>query len=158
VKRLATQIWNLEEGKLEVYPGTLDEYMYAQRERQEARERAGDGATPDANAKQAGAERVNRVDDKERKRREAELRTQRSKVLKPLKERLSQLESKIEKLELGQKDVTEQLSDATVYADAARRGSLLSDFEKQKRELDKLTAQWEALTLEIEAKEAELEG
>jgi ATP-binding cassette, subfamily F, member 3 len=160
VKRLATQIWNLEEGKLEVYPGTLDEYMYAQRERQEARERGSDGASQlsDTSAKQAGSERVNRGDDKERKRREAEQRAQRSKVLKPLKERLAQLESKIEKLELAQKSVTEQLSDAAVYADAARRGALMADFETQKRELDKLTAQWEALTLEIEAKEAALEG
>jgi ATP-binding cassette subfamily F protein 3 len=160
VKRLATQIWNLEEGKLEVYPGTLDEYMYAQRERQEAREHADDPSpTTAASAdKQTAQERVNRGDDKERKRREAELRAQRSKVLKPLKERLAQLEGKIEKLETQQKLVTEQLSDAAVYADAARRGKLLSDFEGAKRDLDKLTSQWEALTLEIEAKEAALEG
>jgi ATP-binding cassette subfamily F protein 3 len=160
VKRLATQIWNLEEGRLDVYPGTLDEYMYAQRERQEARERAGDGSTSgsEPNAKQASQERANRGDDKERKRREAEQRAQRNKVLKPLKERVAQLEAKIEKLEAAQRAVTEQLSDGAVYADAARRGALLADFESQKRDLDKLTAQWEALTLEIEAKEAALEG
>jgi ATP-binding cassette subfamily F protein 3 len=172
VKRLATQIWNLEEGKLEVYPGTLDEYMFALRQRQEARERSSSPAKPsgshpsaglaalarETDAKQTSAERVSRGDDKERKRREAEQRAQRSKVLKPLKDKLAQLEARIEKLEGAQKSVTEQLSDPAVYADAARRSSLLSDFERQKQELDKLTAQWEALTLEIEAKEAALEA
>jgi ATP-binding cassette subfamily F protein 3 len=159
VKRLATQIWNLENGQLEVYPGTLDEYMYALRARQEAAEKGDKNEAArkdDASASKESTERVSRGEDKERKRREAELRTQRNKVLKPLKDRLAQLEAKIEKMEASQKAATEQLSDPAVYADAQRRSGLLSDFESAKRELDKLTAQWEALTLEIEAKEAAL--
>ena len=39
VRRLATRIWNVEDGKVEVYPGTLDEYMYRCRMRQELAER-----------------------------------------------------------------------------------------------------------------------
>jgi ATP-binding cassette, subfamily F, member 3 len=169
VKHLATQIWNLEEGRLEVYPGTLDEYMYALRVRQEARERGepstgasredatkfGSRADPRASTDAAG-ERASRGDDRERKRREAEQRTQRSKVIKPLKDRLAQLEAKIETLETAQKTATEQLSDGAVYADAQRRNALLAEFESNKRELEKLTAQWETLTLEIDEKEAAL--
>ncbi|HEX6244232.1 MAG TPA: ABC-F family ATP-binding cassette domain-containing protein [Polyangiales bacterium] len=158
VKRLATQIWNLEAGKLEIYPGTLDEYMYALRVRQEASER-GEAAQPDRSGidrSRDATDRANRGDDKERKRREAEQRAQRGKVLKPLKEKLAQLEGKIEKLETAQKGVTEQLSDAAVYADAQRRKTLLEEFESNKRDLDKLTSQWESLTLEIDEKEAAL--
>jgi ATP-binding cassette subfamily F protein 3 len=158
VKRLATQIWNLEGGQLEVYPGTLDEYMYALRARQEAAEkgdRKDQAREVESTGKESG-ERVSRGDDKERKRREAEQRTQRNKVIKPLKDKVTQLEAKIEKLEAAQKGVTEQLSDGAVYADAARRGSLLAEFQSNKGDLDKLTQQWEALTLEIEAKEAAL--
>jgi ATP-binding cassette subfamily F protein 3 len=168
VKRLATQIWNLEAGKLEVYPGSLDEYMYAQRARQEAAERAAassrqaeraasSGASAArAEATKPGVERAARGDDKERKRREAEQRAQRNKLVKPLKDKLAQLESRIEKLEQQQKQVTEQLSDGAVYADAQRRSSLLGEFEANKQELDKLTSQWETLTQELEAKESEL--
>ena len=68
----------------------------------------------------------------------------------------SRAEAKVEKLEGAQKSVTEQLSDATVYADAQRRKTLLEEFESNKRDLDKLTSQWESLTLEIEEKEAAL--
>jgi ATP-binding cassette subfamily F protein 3 len=168
VKRLATQIWNLEAGKLEVYPGSLDEYMYAQRARQDAAERAAaSGRQPErtassggnaarAEATKPGVERAARGDDKERKRREAEQRAQRNKLVKPLKDKLAQLESRIEKLEQQQKQVTEQLSDGAVYADAQRRSSLLAEFEANKHELDKLTSQWETLTQELEAKESEL--
>jgi ATP-binding cassette subfamily F protein 3 len=159
VKRLATQIWNLEDGRLEVYPGNLDEYMYALRARQDAAERgtmSSSGSDPSASGASAGIDRGKRSDDRERKRREAEQRAQRSKVLKPLKDKLAQLEAKIEKLESRQKQATEQLSDATVYADAQRRASLLAEFDTNKRELEKLTSQWEALTLEVDAKESEL--
>jgi ATP-binding cassette subfamily F protein 3 len=163
VKRLATHIWNLEQGRLEAYPGTLDEYMYALRARQDAAERASaqelaphkaGAATPAPRE----AEREKRSDEKERKRREAEQRAQRNKVLKPLKDKLAQLESKIEQLERAQKEVTEQLADVVVYADAQRRAGLLAQFQSNKQELDKLTAQWETLTLEVEAKESELAG
>jgi ATP-binding cassette subfamily F protein 3 len=163
VKRLATQIWNLEDGHVEVYPGTLDEYMDVLRARQEEAERKvalGLAPAPQGSSRPAEkgevVERVNRADEKERKRREAELRQQRSKVLKPLKDKLQKLEARIETLEAGQKEVTEALGDPAVYADAKKRNELLSKFEESKDELNKLTASWETLTLEIEAKEAEL--
>ena len=153
VKRLATQIWNIESGKVEVYPGTLDDYMYSLRVREEQSQRAADGASSAA----AGAQdRASREGEKERKRREAELRQQRSKVLKPLKDRIALLEKKIESAEAGQKQTTEQLSDPTVYADTKRRSELLSKFEEQKAELTKLTSEWEALSIELEEKEAAL--
>jgi len=165
VKRLATQIWNLDNGKVEVYPGTLDEYMFALRSRQEEAERLArgikDAPRPQANRGQAAPSqpaevRVSRQDDKERKRREAEQRQQRNKSFKPLKDKIQKLEGEIEKLEQAQKEVTAQLSDGAVYADAKRRGELLARFEEQKSELQKRTAAWEEATLELEAKEAAL--
>ncbi len=174
VKRLATQIWNLENGKVEVYPGTLDEYMFALRTRQEEAEKASRGvkeaarsqpaktnSAPQSGKSAAPAQpvdvRVNRSDDKDRKRKEADLRQQRNKALKPLKDKLQKLEGEIDKLEQGQKDVTAQLSDGAVYADAKRRGDLLMRFEEQKSYLQKHTAAWEELTLELESKEAGLD-
>ncbi len=164
VKRLATQIWNLENGKVEVYPGTLDEYMFALRTRQEEAERVTRGVKeaprpPSQKGQpqpQVPESRASRQDDKERKRREAEVRQQRNKSLKPLKDKIQKLESEIEKLEQAQKDVTAQLADGGVYADAKRRGELLSRFEEQRVDLQKRSALWEAATLELEAAEAVL--
>jgi ATP-binding cassette, subfamily F, member 3 len=150
VKRLATQIWNLEEGKVEVYPGTLDDYLYAVRQRQEQEGQA------KAAAEKAAQDKGGRENERDRKRREAEQRQLRSKVLKPLKERIATLEKKIEQIEAKQKETTDQLSDPTVYADTARRGKLLSTFEEHKAELLKLTSEWESASLELEEKEASL--
>jgi ATP-binding cassette subfamily F protein 3 len=180
VKSLATQIWNLEDGKLEVYPGKLDEFLYALKQRQEqgnaaqvatqASNRAAAAAsatrpvavgpasktTAAVAAPPAPAQPVDRAADKERKRREAELRQQRSKVLKPLKDRIGAVEKKIEPAELAQKKITEQLSDPAVYSDTKKRDQLMAEFEQRKTELAKLTAEWESLSLELEKKEAAL--
>jgi ATP-binding cassette, subfamily F, member 3 len=163
VKHLATQIWNLENGKVEVYPGKLDDFLYALRLRQEQAERGDTGqsataSSPSSGAQQAGQDRVGREVERDRKRREAELRQQRSKVLKPLKDRVAALEKKIESSEAAHKRVTEQLSDPAVYADAKRRSQLLVEFEEHKAALSKLTSEWETLSLELERKEAELSG
>ncbi|HEY6880811.1 MAG TPA: ABC-F family ATP-binding cassette domain-containing protein, partial [Polyangiales bacterium] len=150
VKHLATEIWNLENGKVEVYPGTLDEFMYALRQRQDAAEKPSSTGSALPN-KSAPVE-----SDKERKRREAELRQQRSKVLKPLKDKVSKLEAQIEKVEAAHKEITAQLADPTIYGDAKKSSQLLTEFSDRKSELAKLTAEWEELSLQIEQKEAEL--
>lgn len=162
VNKLATQIWNLENGKVEVYPGTLDEFMYALRTRQELAERTQSAASAvtgvQHNAQPQTSERQNRADERERKRKEAELRQRKSKLLKPLKERVSALEAQIEALENEQKAVTEELSDPSVYADAARRDRLLAQFEERRATLAKLTEEWEQKTLELEELESSLEA
>ena len=162
VKSLATQIWNLENGKLEVYPGKLDDFMYALRLRQEQAERGVDSQSS-ASAAAGGAKgavvpKVDRAADKDRKRREAEERQQRNKGLKPLKERVAKVEKQIEAAESAQRQATEKLSDAAVYADAKKRDELLATFNEKKLELAKLTQEWEKLSLEIEQKEADPEG
>jgi hypothetical protein len=43
-----------------------------------------------------------------------------------------------------------------VYEDAPRRNQLLRQFEEHAAALAQLTAEWEAVNLEIEEKEAEL--
>jgi len=43
VRRLATRIWNVADGTVETYPGTLDEYMETCRKRQEQEQAARDG-------------------------------------------------------------------------------------------------------------------
>ncbi len=160
VKHLATQIWNLEDGKLEVYAGALDDFMYSLRARQEQAERGTGSGAASTGQGSAGAsstaERASREGERERKRREAELRQKRSKVLKPLKDRIATLEQMIEETERAHRAVTDQLADPAVYADTKRGGQLLTEFEERKAELAKLTGEWERLSLELEQKEAEL--
>jgi len=170
IRTLATQIWNIEDGVLEIYPGTLDEYMHSCRLRLEqaaangdaaevsramptALDTSGDALPPSQQQVPAGE---TREEKKARKRREAELRKQRTKVVGPKKKRVEELEDRIAKLEAEQSERNALLSDDAVYADEARRNELLSEYQKADAKLEELTARWEAAGEELEAAEAEL--
>ncbi len=166
IRKLATRIWNVEDGKVETYPGTLDEYMYSQAQRRLAL--AGDEPT----AKGAGSRSATKsgspppnaqtgtasaADDKARKRREAELRQKRASKLGPLEKQVAQLEERVGALEAEQKVRSAELADPTVYNDAARRNKLLADFQTAQEKLEELTGRWESAMAQLESAKLELE-
>src|SRR5580704_17427838 len=148
IRRLATRIWNVEDGRVETYPGTLDEYMYSMAQRRQL----ASGAEP---AKKQAAAPLVRDDDKPRKRREAEARQKKSAKLGPLEKQVSQLEARIEVLEAEQKVRSAELADPTVYGDAPRRNKLLADFQAAQDKLEELTVRWEQPAAELQYARAE---
>jgi ATP-binding cassette subfamily F protein 3 len=174
IRTLATRIWNVEDQRVETYPGTLDEYMYSMAERRiaiaaadDTRRRDPRGAVarsgkqePDAGASAGagagGAGPLPRDKDKERKRREAEARQKRSVKLGPLEKTVAQLEDRIAALEAEQKTRSVELADPAVYDEAARRNKLLSDYQAATDKLEELTGRWEAAMAALEAAKAEL--
>jgi ATP-binding cassette subfamily F protein 3 len=163
VRRLATKIWNVHDGMVEIYPGTLDEYLASARERGRALEAVADGkagptkqpksvvegtsAKPAAAAASAPATTVEKRD---RKRQEAEERTRRSKQLKPLQRKVAELEQRIAELEEAQAKRSVELADPGVYQDAARRSQLLDAYQDAAGKLEELTGRWELATMELE--------
>jgi ATP-binding cassette, subfamily F, member 3 len=167
IRTLADRIWNVEDRKVETYPGTLDEYLYSMSLRRQAVAAAEEGVIRDprgvvaqkaAVSRDPGMERLElasrRGDDKQRKRREAEQRQKRSVKLGPLEKLVAQLEERISVLEAEQKTRSAELSDPTVYDDAARRNKLLTDFQTAADKLEELTARWEKSMAELETAKA----
>ncbi|HEX5058423.1 MAG TPA: ATP-binding cassette domain-containing protein, partial [Kofleriaceae bacterium] len=157
IRQLATRIWNVEDGRVETYPGTLDEYMYSMAQRRQALA-ATDGAPAAKGPAVAPAAKTSREDDKARKRREAEARQKRTAKLGPLEKQVAQLEERVGVLEAEQKVRSAELADPTVYDDAARRNKLLADYQSAQEKLEELTARWEAAMAELEAAKADLEA
>jgi ATP-binding cassette, subfamily F, member 3 len=161
IRALATRIWNVEDQKVETYPGTLDEYLYSMAQRRQAIAVEGDatqrrdprGAAPTGAPKGAAS----REDDKARKRREAEARQKRNAKLGPLEKLVAQLEERVGGLEAEQKARSAELADPTVYDDAARRNKLLSDYQSSADKLEELTARWEKAMAELEVARAQLD-
>jgi ATP-binding cassette, subfamily F, member 3 len=161
IRTLATRIWNVEEGRVETYPGTLDEYLYSMALRRQAvaaAETAADGPRRDPRGvvPQAQAPSKAREDEKARKRREAEARQKKAAKLGPLEKQVAQLEERISVLEAEQKTRSAELADPTVYEEAARRNKLLSDYQSASDKLEELTARWERAMAELEAAKAAL--
>jgi ATP-binding cassette subfamily F protein 3 len=153
IRSLATTIWNVEDGTVEPYPGTLDEYMYSCRMRREGE----DAALPAVLRETESTAKRSRGDDKERKRREAELRNKRYRVVGPIEKRVNDLEARISELETAQTERSSLLSDAAVYEDATRRNELLNAFQKAGDKLTELTARWEGAQEELEEANAALD-
>jgi len=173
IRTLATRIWNVEDQRVETYPGTLDEYLYSMTQRRIAIAAADDaprrdprGALVRPGARRDGDESgadgdgaagaLRREQDKARKRREAEARQKRSVKLGPLEKTVSQLEDRIAALEAEQKVRSAELSDPSVYDEAARRNKLLSDYQAASDKLEELTARWETAMAALEVAKAEL--
>ena len=159
VRTLATRIWNVEDGRVETYPGTLDEYLYSMAQRRIGVATEGDAAArrdPRGATAARPATTGSRDDDKARRRREAEARKRRSARLGPLEKQVAQLEERIGALEAEQKARSAELSDPAVYEDAARRNKLLTDYQTAQDKLEELNARWETAMAELEAARAEL--
>ena len=154
IRKLATQMWNVEDGRVEPYPGSLDEYLYSCSQRgedvSEAVQSRGNGKSSELK------KRGSREEQKARKREEAQKRKLRNAKLKPAKDLVAKLEERVSTLEAKQADRSKQLSDPSVYADASKRDVLLADFEKSQSKLDELNSRWEHAVEELERIQAEL--
>jgi ATP-binding cassette, subfamily F, member 3 len=157
IRRLATRIWNVADGTVETYPGTLDEYMDSTRKRQEQEEAAALGKpVPAAKAPKAPVPTSAPAPAKpavqaalEKPKDHAQQKKSKNRVTK-LERESSELEAQIAALEAAQKSRSDQLADPDVYADKGRSTKLLAEFRDAKEELDKLTARWEQAQLELE--------
>ena len=160
VRALAGKIWNVEGGKVDIYPGTLDEYLDGHRGDRATGEASQPGASPEPAAKcstarlqpleaadPAGETREQR---RARKRDEARQRAERNKRRGPLVDRVAKLEKAIEELEEVQRRRNLELADPSVYDDAKRRESLLSEYRADAERLAELTQAWELAQSELE--------
>ena len=166
VRKLATRIWDVSGGKVETYPGTLDEYMDSMRRRrdgepevkgekalQAARPVHVQAAVPTNRSEKPGPEPVKaRVD----RRREAEQRNERNKVLGPMRKKVAEMEARIAALEADQKQRSGALADPATYADDKLRARLLTEYQQDADKLEQLTGRWEIAVAELEQAEAEL--
>lgn len=161
VRRLATKIWNVEGGGVDIYPGTLDEYL----ERHGGAPPSGTVSlrTPDAPAPArvpsgtvvGNKGSVSRDDKRAKKREEAQRRAERNRRLGPLKTRIERMEAEIERLERAQRQRNLELADPAVYADEKRRNVLLTEYHRDSTALAELTEDWERATAELEQLEAQ---
>ncbi|MEX1365222.1 MAG: ABC-F family ATP-binding cassette domain-containing protein [Nannocystaceae bacterium] len=179
IRTLATRVWDVADGRVQTYPGSLDEYIDRHRDptrvgtaaeaepgrksgrRDEAPE-SPPSPEPSAPKAKALAEPERPVQTREqrraRKRQEARARSQRANALGPLQSRVQQLEASIEALETKQRDRNLELADPALYDDPKRRDALLAEYQRDGAQLGELTDAWELAQAELEQAQAKLEA
>lgn len=159
VRKLANRIWNVENGAVEDYPGTLDEYLERHRAEEGGRKKAATAvaptestSTPAAKPSSATKSRPveSRAEKKARKREEAERRAKEQRTLGPLRKKITALEATIEELETVQRQRNLDLADPVIYGDAPRRNELLTAYQDDQQRLSDASEAWEAATMELE--------
>jgi ATP-binding cassette subfamily F protein 3 len=145
VNQLATVIWEVADGAVRPHPGNLDDWLYHQRQLEEAGQGAegGEGGPAAARADGAG--------ERERKRLEAEARNARYRRERPLREAIARVEARIAGLEGRVREADAALADPALYQDFARARPFIEGKASAEAELATAFAEWERLGGELES-------
>ncbi|MCI5729016.1 MAG: ABC-F family ATP-binding cassette domain-containing protein [Clostridia bacterium] len=133
INKLADRIYYLEDGGITEYPGNYDDFLQARREKEEAARQNEEKAAPKINLY------------KQRKEQEAELRRMRTAVRKT--------EERIEETDEAMAACAQALQEPDTAADFEKAMELSARMEELRRENDRLMAEWEALSAQLEEKE-----
>ncbi len=156
VNKLSTKIWSIEKGAIEEFPGNLNDYFFHVQARENGlAENAADEPLDDSSAD--NKPKHSREARKEARRIEAQRRQKISGVVAPLRKELKELESKIERLERREKEVSQMLSDPEIFGDPSRSRPLITEYNATKKEIEKLLEKWESVQARLEKAEKELE-
>lgn len=134
----ADKIWRVENGKVTVYQGGYDYYVW---KRQQTSYKEGSGQTVPVNTVNNKMNGNTGPKSKERKRMEAELRNRLHRETKEARKKIKALEKEIELLETRKTELEENLADPGFYQ-TPDAGKLMSEFNRLEHTLDRTMEQW----------------
>ena len=147
VNRLATKIWDIRDGTIVEYPGTLSEY-----ERRLSLEDEANAAEPISTPGPSEPLQNRKTMRKEKAERRSVIAT----MLKPIQEKLAELEQRIDELETRKQELEKSLADPEVFKDKGKCVPLLNEYDQVRKKVDDLMARWEYQHLELEAARKDL--
>ena len=151
VNRLATRIWDIRDGAIVEYPGTLHEYFdhlagkeTEKRVEQNLREEREEDEAP------------SRQGRKTLRREKAEKRGLIAAALKPIQTKLRQLEERIDEIEKRKAELEQLLADPDFFKDKSKSIPLLNEYGEIRKKLDELMGRWEYQQKQLETAKREL--
>lgn len=159
-RRLSNVVWDVRDGSVEVYPGSLADYLdrlsklEADREAEllggDAAPRTRRTASPAADAASSAADKASRKAARQAERR---ARAQRERQARKTTERISELEAEVERLESTKAALEAELSDPETHRDPARSAALSARYETLKTRIDRTMNAWLELQEDREAQD-----
>ena len=154
--RLATKIWDIRNGTIMEYPGTLSEYEHHLSANGE--DLSGHSAPP----REEGQNHPHQVppqtaqNRKMARKEKAEKRSLVSATLRPIQDNLLEIEQRIDDLETKKQALEQRLADPEIFKDKDQCVPLLNEYDGVRRKLDELMARWEYRHGELESAKKEL--
>ncbi|MDD5087653.1 MAG: ABC-F family ATP-binding cassette domain-containing protein [bacterium] len=143
--RLVNRVLEVDGGQLRDFPGNLSEYMERKgligepfRQRDETSGLAATMRSPEG-----------RIERKELKRLEAEVRNRHSEQIRIARHELEGIQKLIERQEARKLEIEPLLAEEALYRDPESCRSLLSEYDRIRGELPRLMDKWEQLALRV---------
>lgn len=151
IRAIATSVVHVCDGKLTLYPGDYDYFVY-----KSGFAKPADGAAvslaapPKAEPKKEAQAPSNPADGRERKRLEAQERQERARKRKELQGKVAEMERAIHTLENRQKELVALLEQPDTYQKPAVAMAANREIQDIERQLPEVTGNWERAALELE--------
>jgi ATP-binding cassette subfamily F protein 3 len=146
INAIANKVLEVQAGRLTVYPGDYDDYLYKKElERRDRMPSYPASPAPEGEETETGMRRR-----KERKRYEAEMRNQFYRQSLELRQRIQTIESSLEPAAQEMETLAARLADPEEYRKGGEITQLLKSHARAKKRVEDLTREWEELAEKLE--------
>ena len=156
VRAVANKVVDVRDGRVTIYDGDYDYYLYKRAELEEAAQEEQASTARATGSKQAekpvsGQDAGGRnVKTKEQRRAEAEARNALNKALRSTKKRLKEVEDALEPARARYDELMELMASEELYADAKKFDAALAEYNALKKKIPALEEEWLELSEKLE--------